>query len=222
MRLLVHFRKTGTGAYISHLDLMRSMQRSLRRADIPMKYSQGFNPHPLLSFAMASPVGMSSHCEYMDVRIEDSTDLDKMTDALRKTLPDGLRIVRTRLAEDSYPTLMSRVTLCEAALTFPYCEDLEQKWAAFMKQDEILIEKHSKKGMRTVDIKPMILAWKQEDEKEIAVCVKAGSAENLNPVLLGTAFCRFAQIQDICYCLQRALWSGTMEEKIDLFDLDGE
>ena len=222
MRLLVQFRKTGTAAYISHLDLMRSMQRAMRRAQIPMRYSQGFNPHPLLAFAMASPVGMSSHAEYMDVRVEDWADLETMTAALRRSLPDGIAIVRTRLAEDGYPTLMSRVAVCEAVLDFPNAEDLGPLWERFMQQDEIVIDKHSKKGMRKVDIRPMILESRRESESEIAVRVKAGSAENLNPVLLAEAFCSFAGIAPVFYCLQRALWGGNTEELRDLFDLDGE
>ena len=157
MRYLAQFRKTGPASYISHLDLMRAMQRALRRADVPMCYSQGFNPHPVLSFAMASPVGMVSHAEYMDVRVEDDADATAITSALIGTLPQGLAIVRSRMAPQTYPTLMSCVSLCDAAVTFLQQSDLQSKWQSFINQDEILVQKHSKKGMRTVDVRPWIV-----------------------------------------------------------------
>ena len=88
MRYLAQFRKTGAAVYVSHLDLMRTMQRALRRANVPMCYSNGFNPHPILSFAMASPVGMASHAEYMDVKVEDGADALEITRALIAALLD--------------------------------------------------------------------------------------------------------------------------------------
>ncbi len=218
MRFLVQFRKVGTAVYISHLDLMRTMQRALRRANIPMCYSQGFNPHPILSFAMASPVGMTSHAEYMDIKVEDGADPMQMTHNLIAALPDGISVVRTCTVEDTYPALMSRVSLCDCAITFPDKKNIESIWQEFMAQEEILVQKHSKKGLRTVDIKPMILQHKVTDNS-ISLRLCAGSAANLSPTLLAQAFCDFAKYEPDFRCLQRGLFAGDKEEPKDLFEL---
>ena len=197
---------------------MRTMQRTLRRAGIPMCYSQGFNPHPILSFAMASPVGMTSYAEYMDVKVEDGADAMEMTQNLIAALPDGLSVVRTCMVEDNYPPLMAKVALCDCSITFPDKKNIESAWDEFMAQEEILVQKHSKKGLRTVDIKPWILQHKvQENSISLRLC--AGSAANLSPTLLAQAFCDFAKYEPDFRCLQRALLAGDREEPKDLFEL---
>ncbi len=221
MRYLAQFRKTGPAAYISHLDLMRAMQRALRRADAPMCYSQGYNPHPILSFAMASPVGMVSHAEYMDVRVQDDADATAITSSLIGVLPQGLAIVRSRLAPQTYPTLMSRVALCDAAVTFVQQRDLQAEWEAFIQQDEILVHKHSKKGLRTVDIRPWIVTSQMRDNV-LSLRLCAGSAANLSPMLLAQTFCTYAGIDPEYRCLQRALWAGNAQKPLDLLELDAE
>ena len=221
MRYLAQFRKTGAAVYVSHLDLMRTMQRALRRANVPMCYSNGFNPHPILSFAMASPVGMASHAEYMDVKVEDGADALEITRALIAALPEGLSIVRSRMAEDDYPALMSRVALCDAAITFLNVPDAEEKWKAFYAQPEVLTEKHSNKGVRTVDIKPMILTAGMRGDV-LSVRLRAGSAANLSPTLLAQSFCAYCGGDAQFRCLQRALWAGDETHPVDLLELDKE
>ena len=89
----LNFSKTGRAIYISHLDVNRMMTRAVRRARLPMWYTEGFNPHPYIAFALPLSLGQSSDCEYMDIRIEgDMTDEEVMT-RLNDTLPEGLKIL---------------------------------------------------------------------------------------------------------------------------------
>ena len=92
MRFLVQFRKVGTAAYISHLDLMRTMQRALRRTGLPIKYSNGFNPHIRLSFAVPLSVGVIGLRELMEVPVEDCVTADEFMQRMNAVLPDCLQI----------------------------------------------------------------------------------------------------------------------------------
>ena len=92
----VWFSKTGDSAYISHLDLMRTMQRGFLRAGYKLKYSEGFNPHAQISIALPLSVGTGSLCELMDFRLEDESDLSELPEKLTAVLPEGIAALRRR------------------------------------------------------------------------------------------------------------------------------
>ena len=79
--------------YISHLDINRMMTRAVRRAHLPMWYTEGFNPHPYIAFALPLPLGQSSECEFMDIRIEGDMTNDEVLKKLRAVMPQGVEIV---------------------------------------------------------------------------------------------------------------------------------
>lgn len=91
-KLRLRFEKTGRAIYISHLDLMHTMQRVFLRADVPLKYSEGFNPHPLISILLPLSVGCSSRCELMDFRLAgDCPEPEQLLEKLAAAMPEGLR-----------------------------------------------------------------------------------------------------------------------------------
>ena len=90
-KLRLRFEKTGRAVYISHLDLMAVMQRAFARADLPLKFSEGFNPHPQISILLPLSVGTASICELMDFRLLEERDLKTLPDRLTAVLPDGIR-----------------------------------------------------------------------------------------------------------------------------------
>jgi radical SAM-linked protein len=90
-KLRLRFSKTGRAVYISHLDLMRTMQRSFLRAGYQLKYSEGFNPHAQISIALPLSVGTGSLCELMDFRLEGEPGLDDMPERLTAKMPEGVR-----------------------------------------------------------------------------------------------------------------------------------
>lgn len=91
-KIRLRFTKTGKAAYISHLDLMRTMQRALGRAGVPVRYSEGFNPHALISILLPLPVGVESLCELMDIRVHEEVDLHALPALLTKFMPEGIRV----------------------------------------------------------------------------------------------------------------------------------
>ena len=98
-KLRLRFSKTGRAVYISHLDLMRTMQRSFLRAGYQLKYSDGFNPHPQISIALPLSVGAGSLCELMDFRMEGEPDLAAMPERLTAMMPEGIRALEAYEAE---------------------------------------------------------------------------------------------------------------------------
>ena len=92
-KLRLRFRKTGRAVYISHLDLMQTMQRAFFRAGYPLRYSEGFNPHPLISIALPLSVGAASECELMDFRLKEDTDLAALPARLTAALPEGIEVL---------------------------------------------------------------------------------------------------------------------------------
>ncbi|MGI6004535.1 MAG: TIGR03936 family radical SAM-associated protein [Christensenellales bacterium] len=220
MRYLVHFSKSGPAAYISHLDIMRTMQRAVRRSGIPARYSQGFNPHPVLSFAAASPVGITSDAQYMDLALDEDADSTKLTLALMKALPQDLMLMRARCVPDAYPKLMAQVHSSEYRIVFdaPGLND-DELLDDFLAQGEILMEKRGKGGVRTVNIRPWILDARVREGK-LQAHLAAGSQNNLNPMLFMRAYARFAEASAAGLCHQTQLWAQKNGEKQDLLELD--
>ena len=92
-KLRLRFTKTGRAVYISHLDLMHTMQRAFSRAGYELKYSEGFNPHPQISIALPLSVGAASLCEIMDFRLNGEADLTELPARLSAVMPEGIRIL---------------------------------------------------------------------------------------------------------------------------------
>ena len=91
-KLRLRFSKTGRAVYISHLDLMHTMQRAISRAGFSLKYSEGYNPHPQISIALPLSVGMSSRCEIMDLRLNEDVSFDDFRERLNAALPEGIEV----------------------------------------------------------------------------------------------------------------------------------
>ena len=92
-KLRLRFEKTGRAIYISHLDLMHTMQRAFSRAGYALKYSEGFNPHPQISIALPLSVGAASLCEIMDFRLKEDPDLTELPRKLTAALPEGIEVL---------------------------------------------------------------------------------------------------------------------------------
>ncbi len=181
----VFFKKTGRMKFISHLDLQRFMIRMIRRSKIPVWYSEGFNPHPYITFALPLSLGFESTYDVMDMRLDDDDfPLDKALEILKEVMPEGIELFG--IGEPK--TKAGKIAFADYEITF---DDLSQevldKLKAFLSQDEILTEKKSKKGkMNTVDIAPFIKHFLVDDNK-VYLTLAAG-ANNLNPKLVFEAF----------------------------------
>ncbi|MFN8639731.1 MAG: TIGR03936 family radical SAM-associated protein [Dehalococcoidia bacterium] len=106
-RLRVTYRKQGAARYVAHLDLMRTWERAIRRAHLPLTYSQGFTPHPKLQLAAPLPVGTASEGELIDVWLDEPVTPEEMRTRLSRQLPGGLEIVNVTLVDDRAPSLQA-------------------------------------------------------------------------------------------------------------------
>lgn len=125
MRLRVTFSKGGPLTYTSHLDLARVWERALRRARIPLAYSQGFNPRPKLQLAAALPLGHTGEAELLDVWLERPVAADRFARALGPVLPAGLAIGQVCLVDWQAPVLPTQVVAAEYQVTVEWGEPAE-------------------------------------------------------------------------------------------------
>lgn len=157
-KLRLKFAKTGRAVYISHLDLMRTMQRVFSRAGVPLKYSEGFNPHAKISIILPLTVGTASLCEYMDFALAEDRDLAALLETLNPYMPEGIRALEAYEAPGKGAEL--RWLRLEGVLKGGRDGAF---YTDFFAQSSILVEHRAKRGMRTDDIAPSIKLAKFTD-----------------------------------------------------------
>ena len=178
MRLLMRFQKNEEVKYISHLDMQRLFQRALRRAKLPCAYSQGFNPHLLISFAAALPVGVCSESEYVEVQLEKFIHPLECMKRLNEVLPNGVRVTNATEPKDTYPNVGSVIAIAEYTLIPEKADDYTQILKDLLALDTIEIEKKTKKGMAKVNVRPMIHRLSLIDGNILAT-LSCSNSENL-------------------------------------------
>ena len=104
-RLLLKYQKTGRMAYLSHLETMRALERALRRAGLPLTYSQGFSPHPRISSTPALPVGVGSLGEYLEVGLDGEVELSDLAERINRGMPQNLRISTAEILPEHFPKM---------------------------------------------------------------------------------------------------------------------
>jgi radical SAM-linked protein len=117
MRIRITFSKTGALRYTGHLDLHKIWERSARRAGLALAYSQGFHPQPKMQLAAALPLGFSSRCELLDLRVEDAVDLSTLPERLQQAVPPGLKILHVEEVDEKSPPLQTQVISAEYEVT---------------------------------------------------------------------------------------------------------
>src|SRR5215210_7228221 len=128
MRIRIKFVKQGALRYTGHLDLHRLWERAARRAELPLAYSQGFHPQPKMNIAAALPLGFSSRCEVMDMKLEHEVQLDGIREKLQQTLPAGIQVLSVESADERAPTLQTQVASAEYQVTLTGSID-ESNWS---------------------------------------------------------------------------------------------
>ena len=183
----IRLSKRGRIKFVSHLDMFRMMQRAVRRADIPLWYTEGFNPHPYISYLLALPLGVEGLSEPIDIRLVEEMPLAEVQARLNAVLPEGLRVENVALpfhkpAEISFGRY--EVFLDKADITL---EELKEA----LECGELTCEKSGKSGhkkiMKTVNVSEYIKRYAVADAGEqirMEVVLPAGSTFNLNPLQL--------------------------------------
>lgn len=192
MKTRMRFTKTGSLKFIGHLDCMRFFQKAIRRAKLDVAYSQGFNPHQIMSFASPLSVGLTSDGEYIDIEFNSLPDmpLDELTKTLSQFMTEELFVTEIQLLEDNVKTSMALLKACDYVIqlkdggtfcsnTIPEAEfSLRESFKKFMEQEQILILKKTKKSEAEIDLKPLILSYAFSREEFAKVC--SGMPEELN------------------------------------------
>lgn len=187
----IWFKKDYECRYISHLDLNRCMLRALHKSKIPIWHTEGFNPHPFATFPLPLSLGFRGINECMDVKLEDDDySFEEIKQNLNACLPRGLRVFDVtdpimkagKIAFASFTVKLSGDRLRSSEI----CAALSE----LLLQDSIEIEKKSKKGMKTVDIKQGVKKYEIKEMFDYAVLdiiLSAGSSDNVNPNLIVSA-----------------------------------
>ena len=185
----IRFSKTGQAKYISHLDINRAFSRAFARAKLSLYYTEGFNPHPYMSFSLPLSLGVESLCENVDIRITDGMTDGEIKERLNAVLPEGIRVV------DVYENFLDSKEIAYSdyvyKLEFRDNEAALEKLKRVLEADEILALKKGKKGKRRIlketDIKQFIVSYNISIRDNMIVLntrLLAGQEKNLNPSLL--------------------------------------
>ncbi|MDL2205956.1 TIGR03936 family radical SAM-associated protein [Eubacteriales bacterium OttesenSCG-928-N13] len=162
MRILFEFEKHARLRFISHLDLQRFMQMALRRTNLPVAYSQGFNPHPQMNFASALAMGWTSDCEILDVKMAEDITEDFAHQQMAAALPPDLPLRRVRCVDDSHPKTMAILMMADYEITLAGdgAEQVVNAIPGFLAETEVLAMRKTKSGEKQTDIRPMSVMLK--------------------------------------------------------------
>lgn len=182
--------KQGLLKYVSHLDMFRLMQRAVRRADIPLWYTEGFNPHPYISFLLALSLGVEGKNEPVDIRIVEDISLEEIKDRLNAVMPNGIKIEDVTKPVDK-PAL---IAFGQYTAVYSKEEITEEELYNALVSGSLTCEKSGKKGnkkiIKTVNVSEHIKKFTLRAEGDnivLDVILPAGSVFNLNPIQLNTA-----------------------------------
>ncbi len=231
MRVRIRFEKTGIMRYVGHLDLMRFFQKVVKRSGLPIRYSEGFNPHQIMSFASPLGVGLTSVGEYMDIDIKEDVPSAKGLKNLNDNMVEGLSISSFKYLPDDAEKCMSAVTAASYIVTYKDSKDdacyiqniAELKEKFFDEAAAINIVKKTKKGERELDLKPLIYRFNIEINNGVPVydlLLSSGSTDNIKPELVIKAFHEFLglpEFDDLSLDINRTdMYTGQPDNLVSL------
>ena len=199
MKVRIKFRKYGLMKYIGHLDLMRYFQKAIRRAGIDIRYTEGFHPHMIMSFASPLGVGMQSEGEYFDIEVNSLPPKEDVVVKLNEQMAEGIDVTSCVILKEKARKSMSLVEFAryrylykEDAKAHPSIETLNEAIKRFYAEAEsIIVTKKTKKSERQLDLKPLIYDFciiNEDGQYGFEFLLSAGSTDNIKPELVLTAF----------------------------------
>lgn len=202
-RYAVKFTKNGFLKYTSHLDLLRLFKRILKRSDIRLKYSQGFNPHPKMGFAQPLSLGYESMCELLEIETASFYECEDIRERLSSRLPQGIEVKEVRLLQNGGKSLASSCCAASYFIAVPVDESFAGKenklTEDYLSQDEITVLKKQKKSkeMKEINIRGKIREMDVtyvDNNYIMTINVDCGSESNLSPELVISSFLDYAGI----------------------------
>ena len=181
MRMVMRFGKNARLRFISHLDLQRFYQRALNRSGLPIAFSQGFNPHPVMAFASALALGWTSEYEMLDVKLAVPIGRRKAEEAMRGALPEGLPVLEVKLIDDRASSLMPLVRASDYRISGSGIS--REMLDDFLARESVMAMRKTKSGEKLVDIRPMALDLRLEDG-DLMARLSLTDKDTLKPDLL--------------------------------------
>lgn len=183
-RLQITFGKFGALKYTSNLDIAKVWERVLRRAELPILYSQGFNTRPRIQLATALPLGFTSECEILDVSLREMITLENLAERLLAVAPSGLTISAIKEVPLNAPALQPLVHSSEYRIRFdePLAHDLLQGRVDQLLDTEKLIRTEVGHGKKSVyDLRPLIIQLQVDEQGNLIAHLITGSHGNFRP-----------------------------------------
>jgi len=208
----IFYKKTGRMKFVSHLDMTRFMARLIKKSGIPVWYTEGFNQHIYMNFAVPLSLGFEGLYEVMDFRLtDDNFSLEKCLIALNSVCPPDITFFS--IAE---PKKASKdIGFAEFKLEFENLNNIADKITEFLKKDSVMCQKTGKKGrIKEIDIIPKIRGF-GIDGNILTLCLVAGSEDNLNPTLVMDTFFEQTETAPIYYTVTRTLIRDKNGEKYE-------
>lgn len=171
--------------FVSHLDMNRFMSRCIKKAGIPIWYTEGFHPHPYIAFALPLSLGFESEYEIIDIRlVDDGYPLNLVVEKLNSVFPEYVRAF-----DATEPiTKVGKIAFADFTITFNESSVNFDELTEFLNSESIIVSKRTKKGTyKEIDIAPKIKSFSVENGA-LKITLPAGSEDNLNPELLLNAF----------------------------------
>ena len=207
MKIRIRFTKMGPIKFIGHLDMMRYFQKAIRRSHLPVRYSEGFSPHQIMSFASPLGIGIESMGEYVDIEVDDrlSDDLtsDRCIDMLNAVMTDGVVVTDFLKLPDDMPKAMSQLGMAD--IDAIYNEDIDDEMISKIKKcidllsdaKTYMISKESKSGIKEMDIRPLIYHISCDRDK-ISMRIAHASENYLQPIAVLEAISSYdTSVQDV-------------------------
>lgn len=201
----IKFIKVGDMIYISHLDVQRLLQRAFRRANVELAFSQGFNPHPKMSYGNALALGVESYGEYVDIEIKDDIGSQELMDRINNQLPDGMQFEKCIELEGGERALAANIMFGDYEFEIENINKLDEetvlKNLEKLKNSESILttRRNKKKKIVEVDIRPLIktIDIKKVDNEKIVVSsiLATGSKQNLNTNVFVPKLLEFLDIE---------------------------
>lgn len=184
MLLRVMFAKRVPVRYISHLELMGTLRRAFRRAELPVAYSRGFNPHQLLSMGQPLPVGMTGSGEFFDLELTEKIKPFEFVDKVNQKLPAGIELIEAREVSQGIKSLMAAVNAAVYSIKMELTSDIDEKGVIsdILERDELIVMRHRRnKKDRKINVREMLFDLDIIKSGKWQFVVQTGSSGNLRP-----------------------------------------
>ena len=188
-KLRIRYTQTGRAQWSSHLDMMRMLQRAMNRAGIPIKYSEGFNPHAQISILLPLSVGTESQCQLADIRVREELDLAALPQRLTAAMPEGIEVTDVWEEGEKVAALKWLQVRCIWEYEEEVSLDTLDGVATLFEGAELIVQRRTKRGEGPFDLLPHIrnLSFYAEGDRIQADCLVSAAEPVVKPELLAKA-----------------------------------